>query len=242
MNNNKNTDSTESAYRHSKKTILTIAIGAAAALCGIFIIAGVLINNYVVDSGEPYIIGEDEAAALDADCILVLGTSAYPDGTPSPMLQDRLDTGLHLYALGASPVILMSGDYTNDKYNEVGAMCDYAYAFGIASRNVYADCAGLSTYESILRARDVFGAKKIIIVTQQYHLYRALYIARALGLEAYGVETANISYSSSNLRRTREFFAQVKDYICVSWQAPATYPDIPIDNTVESIKERIAAE
>lgn len=225
----------------SRRVILTIAACAAAALCCIFIIAGVVINNYVVDSGEPYIISEEQAGDLDADCILILGTSAYPDGTPSPMLRDRLDTGLHLYALGASGTILMSGDYIDDKYNEVGAMCEYAYDFGVAARNVFADCAGLSTYESILRARDVFGAKRIVIVTQRYHLYRALYIARSLGMEAYGVETANIAYSNSSLRRTREFFARIKDYLCVTTDVPATYPDIPIDNGYESVKSRTSA-
>ena len=146
------------------------------------------INGYVKKSTAGRILSPEEAAELTAvDCILVLGCYVHESGRPSDMLADRLRRGIALYQAGAAPKLLMSGDHGQKDYNEVKAMKQKAMDAGISSEDVFMDHAGFSTYESLYRARDVFDAEKIIIVTQEYHLYRALYVAKALGVEAYGV-------------------------------------------------------
>lgn len=107
----------------------------------------------------------------------------------------------------------MSGDHGQEDYDEVNAMKKYAVEKGVAADDVFMDHAGFSTYETMYRARDVFQAKKVIIVTQKYHLYRAVYIARALGLEAYGIASDPRPYSSVVYNNAREFLARVKDFL-----------------------------
>ena len=105
----------------------------------------------------------------------------------------------------------MSGDHGRADYDEVDAMKAYAVDAGVPSADVFMDHAGFSTYETIYRARDVFCARKVIIVTQEYHLYRALYIARQLGLEAYGVDADYRTYVGQLARDVREILARAKD-------------------------------
>ena len=132
------------------------------------------INGYVKKSTSDQILSPAAAAELtDADCILVLGCYVHDSGRPSDMLADRLRRGIELYRSGAAPKLLMSGDHGRKDYNEVRAMKLAAMEEGIPSEDIFMDHAGFSTYESIFRARDVFAADKIILVTQKYHLYRA---------------------------------------------------------------------
>ena len=190
-------------------------------LCGGLLLG---INGLVVGTTRGRILSEEEAAALtDVDCILVLGCLVKDEGKPSDMLHDRLRRGVALYELGAAPKLLMSGDHGREDYDEVDAMKQFAVDKGIASRDVFMDHAGFSTYESIYRARDVFQAKKIIIVTQEYHLYRALYIAKALGLEAYGVSSDYNVYWGQTARDVREVLARVKDFGTSVLQPKPTY-------------------
>lgn len=171
------------------------------------------INAFVKDSTKEQILTSQQAAVLtDVDCILVLGCLVKSDGVPSDMLHDRLQRGVELYDLGAAPKILMTGDHGRDDYDEVDAMKRFAVEAGVPSENVFMDHAGFSTYESMYRARDIFKAKKILIVTQEYHLYRAIYIAESLGLEAYGVAADYRSYSGQLSRDVREMLARVKDF------------------------------
>lgn len=174
---------------------------------------GVLVlNGYVKHTASQYILSAEGAEDLKADCILVLGCGVRPTGEPSLMLRDRLDMGLTLYEAGAAPKLLMSGDHGRQEYDEVNAMKDYAMEAGVPSEDVFMDHAGFSTYESMYRARDVFCAEKVIIVSQQYHLYRAVYDARALGLEAYGVAAEDVAYLGQTLRDVREILARNKDF------------------------------
>ena len=192
---------------------------AISGFCGI-----ALINNIVVGSTRGRILSSQEAAQLsDVDCILVLGCLVKDNGVPSDMLSDRLRRGMELYDLGASEKLLMSGDHGRDGYNEVAAMKRYALDAGAASQDVFMDHAGFSTYESLYRAADVFCAKKIIIVTQEYHLYRALYVARMLGLDAYGVASDYRGYSGQLSRDIREVLARVKDVATSVFQPEPTY-------------------
>ena len=154
-----------------------------------------VINSIVNLSTVGQIISSEEAAKLeDVDCILVLGCFVKDDGSPSDMLHDRLMRGVELYDVGAAPKLLMSGDHGREEYDEVAAMKQFAIDAGIPSEDVFMDHAGFSTYESIYRAKEIYQADKILIVTQEYHLYRALYIADQLGVEAYGVSSDYHTY------------------------------------------------
>ena len=131
------------------------------------------------------------------------------------MLADRLDRSIDLYQEGISDKLLMSGDHGRKDYDEVNVMKQYAIDAGISSQNVFMDHAGFSTYESMYRARDIFEADKIIIVTQGYHMYRAIYIAEKLGLEAYGVTSDQRTYIGQGYREMREILARTKDFFAV---------------------------
>lgn len=182
------------------------------------------INAYVKGTVKERIITADMAATFDgADCILVLGCLVKDGGKPSDMLADRLTRGIELYRTGAAPKLLMSGDHGRTEYNEVEAMKQYAIDAGIPSSDIFMDHAGFSTYESIYRAKEIFGAEKIIIVTQEYHLYRALYIARSLGIEAYGVAADYHTYAGQAIRELREILARVKDYSTCIFKPEPTY-------------------
>ena len=146
------------------------------------------INLYVKLSTKKQILHEENYTKLtDVDCILILGAGIW-DNKPSPMLEDRLLEGIKLYKKGISNRIIMSGDHGREEYDEVNTMKNYAIEKGVLSEDIFMDHAGFSTYESVYRAKNVFLAKKVVIVTQKYHLSRALYISNQLGLEAYGVE------------------------------------------------------
>ncbi len=198
--------------------LATLAVLAAA---GVLAVAG--INIYVVGSARDRILTVEQAAALDADCILVLGAGLQDDGSPSAILADRLDCALALYESGASDRLLMSGDHSRVDYDEVGAMKAYAVEHGAEPEEVFLDHAGFSTYESVYRARDVFEAETVIIVTQRYHLYRALYLAERLGLTAYGVASDARSYARQPLYSLREVFARCKDFLFALYEPEPTY-------------------
>lgn len=180
------------------------------------------------------IISADTACDMGGfDCILVLGAGVRSDGSPSDMLSDRLDVGIALYNGGASDRLLMSGDHGRRDYDEVGAMKLAATNAGIDADAVFCDHAGFSTYESIYRAKDIFGAERVLIVSQEYHLYRALYIAEKLGLEAYGVGADLRSYRGQNYRDLREYAARFKDFFMAQIKPEPTYlgDKIPLDGS-----------
>lgn len=199
------------------------------------------IDAYVRFSVSDRILTEKQAAQLqDIDCIVVLGCKVYDDGTPSAMLEDRLKRSISLYKLGAAPKLLMSGDHGQTSYDEVNAMKQYAVDNGIPSVDVFMDHAGFSTYETMYRAKEVFCAKKILIVTQEYHLYRSLYIAQALGLEAYGVSANYRRYANQSGMDLREILARVKDFgMCIVKPEP-TYlgSTIPVSGSGEATHDK----
>lgn len=207
-----------------KKRILIIilVILMLVSVTGVLLVFGV--NAYVKGSSRDYIITPEQAVALnDVDCIIVLGCLVKNNGEPSDMLSDRIQRGIELYNQGASPKIIMSGDHGTVEYDEVNTMKQIAVESGIPSSDVFMDHAGFSTYESIYRAKEIFGAEKIIIVTQEYHLYRALYIARALGIEAYGVDADYRTYWGQAKRDLREVLARCKDFATVIFKPEPTY-------------------
>lgn len=181
------------------------------------------ISGYVKASAGGYIISDQEAEEIGADCILVLGAGLKRDGTPNHMLQDRLDKGIELYQAGAAPKLLLSGDNGQQEYDEVNAMKDYVLKAGVPSEDIFMDHAGFSTYESMYRAKEIFLVKKAIIITQKYHQYRALYTAYGLGMESYGVETGPRTYAGQKYRDLREILARDKDFLQIILQPEPTY-------------------
>ncbi len=200
-----------SKLKNKKGFCIFLCVILCVGLFGIAAVAG--INLWVVGTAGRNILTDGQAAHMgDVDCIIVLGCQVHSDGTPSHMLEDRLKMGVMLYDMGAAPKILMSGDHGTQGYNEVSAMKQYALDAGVPSENVFMDHAGFSTYESMYRAKEVFQAERVIIVTQQYHLYRAVYIAETLGLQAYGVSADLRQYGGQFSRDVREVLARVKDF------------------------------
>ena len=193
------------------------------------VLAPFAINGWVILSTQARIITAEEAAELaDADCIVVLGCAVRADGTPSPMLAERLARSVELYEAGAAPKLLMSGDNGQVEYNEVVVMGNYALERGVPSYDIFLDYAGFSTYESMYRAKEIFQAKKIIIVTQKYHLHRALYIAKALGLDARGVSSDTQTYAGQTNRDIREILARNKDFLTSIFKPKPTYLGDPV--------------
>lgn len=215
---------TEIKKKSKKKIFLTVFL-VLLALAILGTVAVFAVNAHVKNAASAKILTPKQAAELqDVDCIIVLGCRVYSNGTPSPMLEDRLLQGIDLYQRGAAPKLLMSGDHGQVEYDEVNHMKQYAKDAGIPSEDIFMDHAGFSTYESMYRARNIFAAKKVIIVTQEYHLYRAIYIAEKLGLEAYGVSSDLRTYSGGQTaREVREILARVKDFCTAIIQPKPTY-------------------
>lgn len=186
------------------------------AACILFLV----VNQYVAASGNKYIL--DQGTVPNADAVLILGAYVLPDGTPSNMLYDRLTVGCELWEAGKAPKVIVSGDHGQIEYDEVNAMKDFLKNKGIPGADVFMDHAGFSTYESLYRARDIFQANRIIIVTQQYHLQRAVFIAREMGMDAYGVASDRHDYGPVMVKyRLREMVARNKDY----WMAAVIKPE-----------------
>lgn len=190
--------------------IVLIILLILAILFAAFVITA---NLVMVKSTEQNILSVEEAAdSGDFDCILVLGCKVRDDGTPSDMLNDRVARGSELFLAGAAPVILMSGDHTGD-YNEVAAMRVAAIDAGVPDECIMLDHEGFSTYESVFRAKEEFGFEKILIFTQGYHLPRAIYIAKSLGIDACGVASDLRTYGNQFNRNVRETAARTKDFV-----------------------------
>jgi SanA protein len=207
----------------SRKKKLSVGLLFLVSVSILGLVSILIINACVKSTVKDKIITVDEVASLDSDCILILGAGVWDGGRPSYMLEDRLLQGIELYENGASDRLLMSGDHSRKEYDEVNVMKRFAIDKGINSEHIFMDHAGFSTYESLYRARDVFQADRIIIVTQRYHLYRALYIAENLGLEAYGVASDPRQYFGQEIRDLRETLARVKDFFTVIFKPEPTY-------------------
>ena len=206
--------------RKTVKKFLSVVV-VLACICGV---AALCLNAHVKNKTADSIITHEEALAIsDADCILVLGCQVKEDGVPSHMLEDRIKRGIALYQDGAAPKLLMSGDHGRTDYNEVGTMKTIAIDAGVPSQDVFMDHAGFSTYETVYRAKEIFEADKVIIVTQEYHLYRALYIAEQLGVEAYGVSSDLNTYGGQSMRDAREVLARCKDWLMCIFKPEPTY-------------------
>lgn len=190
----------------SLKRILLILI--ILAFSGSALVLG--INYYVVFSQNDNIINIEEVN--NADYILVLGCGII-NGKPSAMLEDRLLTAIEVAEKIPEAKLIVSGNNSGEEYNEVGVMKKYCIEKGIDEKRILCDDFGFSTGESITNLSDTFKADNVIIVTQRYHLYRALHIASQYGIEAYGVESNQRQYKYQIYYSLREVAARNKDFV-----------------------------
>ena len=182
-------------------------------LIALFILFILGTNLYILEITKNQILSENQAKDLnDIDYILVLGAGIKAK-RPSPMLEDRLKKSINLYQSNVSSKILVSGDHINEDYDEVIVMKNYLLENNISNKDIVSDDLGISTYDSIYRAKYIYHAKNIIIVTQKYHLPRALYIAKALNINAYGIPSNQRKYANQEKREIREILARTKDFI-----------------------------
>lgn len=178
----------------------------------VIILVPVIINFYVILSTKNRIVSGYSELLTDIDYIVVLG-AGIRRGKPSPMLEDRLKTGISLYNNDISNKILITGDHMNDDYDEVTVMKNYLLEHGIPEEDIITDNYGISTYDSIYRVKNVYKSNKVVIVSQRYHLYRALFLSDNLDLESYGVEADLRYYYGQWYRGIREILARNKDFI-----------------------------
>ena len=204
---------------------VVLPTSAMLALVGLLLGIGVFaVNGAVCRKTEERILSVEALASMEGelDCILVLGCRVYPDGEPSAMLYDRIQTAADLYLAGVGERVLMSGDNQDVYYNEVASMQREAVALGVPEEAILCDPYGLSTYDSVVRALKEYGCERVVIVTQSYHLYRALYIAEKMGIEAYGVSADRRPYYGQTKRDLREILARCKDVVYAHKQMPTT--------------------
>jgi SanA protein len=196
-----------------------------------------IINLVVINKANKYIIKENSSIPK-TDVIIVLGAYVFPDGKVSDMLKDRLDTAYELYEKNKDIKIIVSGDHGRSDYDEVNTMRKYLEKRGIDTSKIYMDHAGFSTYESIYRAQAIFDVKSAIIVTQDYHLKRAVYIARQKGIKAYGVAADKHHYLIIQEYKAREAVARIKDFFYVNLLNPKPKflgDKIPVMNSPSSL-------
>lgn len=192
---------------------MAIIVIALIGIAAIF-----FIDFRIRSESKKYIVNPKDVS--EAEVILVLGAYVKPNGNLCDMLEDRVAVGIDLYKNNKAKKMLFSGDHGRVNYDEVNGMKKVAEKKGVKKEDIFLDHAGFSTYESMYRAKEIFKAKKIIIVTQQYHLMRAVYIARQLGLDAYGVSSDKRNYRGIDKYKTREIAARVKDYFNVNLIKP----------------------
>jgi len=177
---------------------------------------GIVINRYVINYSKKDIYNVSQIDQLpDAECAVVLGALVMGDGSLSPVLQDRMDYGILLYKQGKVRKLLLTGDNGEHRYNEVGAMREYAMKAGIPQEDIFLDHAGFSTYESMYRAKEIFLCKKVIVVTQMFHISRAVYDAKRLGMEAVGLNADQHIYGNALYNYLREYIARGKDFFWI---------------------------
>ena len=211
----------DSAHRLAPIVRLLWALLAVAALAAL----AVAVANVVTvgaTRGDVHTVAQTAELLEDdpADAVVVLGASVHADGTPSDILADRLEVAVDLYLEGAARAIIVSGDSRSSHYNESDAMKAFCVEAGVPSEDVYVDHGGVNTYESMYRARHVFGAERIVVATQAYHLYRAMFAADCLDMQAWGVACDKGAYDNQQTYSAREIMARTKDFYAALLRLP----------------------
>ena len=190
-----------------------LLISLSVILIGI--IACAFMINCVDEKGVKNIISFEEISDNEVDAIIVLGAGVKEDGSPCQMLEDRLKTAIAVYnKLDKKCKNLLSGDHGQDNYNEVKTMKKYILDnLSISESDIFMDHAGFSTYDTMYRAKDIFEVNKAIVITNGYHLPRALYLAQKKNIEALGVASDLREYSGIDYYKFRERFSQIKAFL-----------------------------
>ena len=199
-----------------KMIFLWISIAVLAFLLIFFLV----INRLVVSGAGKITIGNKDYTIDETyDAIVVLGAGLRADGTPSNMLEDRLKGAIELYKKGIAPKIILSGDCSGEDYDEVSSMKKFCIDNGVVESDIIRDDKGFSTYETMENVVKTMGYKKIMVVTQKYHLYRSVYIARRMGADADGFATDYREYIflAQRKRDIREMVARYKDFFKVNF-------------------------
>ena len=214
---------------HSMKKKISKLLKLIFLICLASLLTAILLNIHIVQFSKTHIIDRNTYSGETVDCAIVLGASART-GKPSLMLRDRLDLAYELYTDGYIRKILVSGDHMYDDYDEANVMKQYLMDLGVKEEDIFMDHAGVDTYTTIKRAKEVFLIKSCIISTQQYHLYRAVYIANKLDIDAVGIPCDVFVSSKLPYFRFREFLARTKDFFYVNVIKPSVLlgDEIPI--------------
>lgn len=190
--------------------LIVLAILALLAV-GTPVLLLALPNAWIVRAAAPYIGSID--GLPHCQVAVVLGAGLRPSGEPSPVLADRLEAGIELYRAGRVDKLLLSGDHGQHTYDEVNAMRRHMVDAGIPPDDVFLDHAGFRTFDTMYRARDVFGVERAIVVTQRFHLARSVYTARALGIEAWGYAADRRRYAYARRNALREILARARAFL-----------------------------
>lgn len=205
-----------------RRVIIFSGVAAAALVLALYIVAqsavGTMRGRIVAIADTPVV-----------DAVIVPGASVLPSGKPSDVLSDRLLTAIDIYTAKKATKILVSGDHGTRGYDEVNTMRVYLLDAGIPADDIFLDHAGFDTYDTMYRARTVYGIDTAIVATQTFHLPRALYIGNRLGIDAYGVAAERQQYVKDDVFAMRERFANVKAYLDLLRHASPTYTGTAID-------------
>ncbi len=184
-------------------------------ICLIPILVVGAVNVYIGKYSKKYI--HKKGNSPKAHTAIILGAKVYKSGKLSGMLEDRVLTGLELYRKGKVRKLLLTGDHGGKRYDEVNNMRKYLLKKRVAAKDIFMDHAGFSTYDSMYRAREIFHVKDAVVVTQGFHIARAVYIARHLGINATGIIADRRKYKKSSRIKAeiRETAARVKAFLFV---------------------------
>lgn len=199
-----------------------IFLWISIAILAFLLIFFLIINRLVISGAGKITVGnKDYSIDKNYDAIVVLGAGLKADGTPSNMLEDRLKGAIELYNKGIAPKIILSGDCSGEDYDEVSSMKKYCMDNGVPELDIIRDDKGFSTYETMDNVVRTMGYKKIMVVTQKYHIYRSVYIARRMGADADGFSTDYRDYIflAQRKRDIREMAARFKDFFKVNFNS-----------------------
>lgn len=201
-----------------KRVAAMNAVKIGILLICIGLIGGILsfmIHSYIRNTAERHMVSYKEMEQIDQtyEAILILGAKVYSETSISDILKHRLEIGYQLYVQGVADKIIVSGDHNTEDYDEVIAMKHYLMQKGVPREAIYMDHAGLNTYDSMYRAKYVFCVRRIVAVTQEYHLFRAVYIGKKLGMETLGVTSDLDTYVNMRYYTFREYLARNKAFL-----------------------------
>ncbi|MBB6625050.1 SanA/YdcF family protein [Clostridium gasigenes] len=205
---------------NKKKKVIKHMIISVVILIFISVVGAIAAIMIVQKNGQKNIT-TIESLNQNADAIIVLGAGVKDDGSPSDILEDRLKTAIEVYNSGVCSKFILSGDHGRESYNEVSVMKEYIINnCDVEEKNVFLDHAGFSTYDSIYRAKDIFEVENAIIITNEYHLPRALYLAKKMGINANGISSDIRNYLFIESYKSREKLAQLKDFVYINLLKP----------------------